>query len=315
MIAALLGAAAAAVTPIAIHHERHAGAVALAGPDVMVLSEPSIGTDHSKLVAVPRTGGPARTLLDVPDTLLGPHLAASAQRVAVKVTIDDRDNEIRVYSGPPSGPLTIVRRAPERFDGKSFSPANIDVDGDRMLLVESADTISFGDEGVETPVRASILDSSGWTPIPWANGKRRPIAIAGPYAAVDASDPPRVEVVELATGTAVATIAGQNGEYSFGPLDLSPDGQLVIQTPSGIEVTGPGLMQRNLPNSGRLGGAWFAGNTFVAIDEAHKTLNLTAAAVARMRREHGAGLLVHAVMPNGTVSSYEPYESEFQVDL
>ena len=41
----------------------------------------------------------------------------------------------------------------------------------------------------------------------------------------------------------------------------------------------------------------------------------TRAAVAKMRRENGGGAVVHAHVEDGTVSTYAPYESEFQIDL
>ena len=149
------------------------------------------------------------------------------------------------------------------------------MDGDRLLLVESIQTISFGDDDEsDTPVRASIFDGSTWTPIPWASGKRRPVQIAGPYASVVATDPYRIEVVEIATGTTVATVALRPEDTYAWPSDLRPDGQVAVVALSGIEVAGPGLAQYNLPNSGRLGGARFVANTFVAFDEEHNTLNL-----------------------------------------
>jgi hypothetical protein len=275
--ALVLAPAASAAEPIGIRHDRHAVDVALAGPEVLVLSEPALGHDDFRLVALPRTGGKARTLLHLEDTSFGANAVdASAQRVAVIVEMDSRDEETRVYSGPPSGPLTIVRRSRGRFDGKTFVPSGLSVDGDRTLLVESTETISFGDEETRDEIRASILDASGWHPIPWASATRRPVHLAGPYVSVVAADPHRIEVVELATGAIVATVTPGEGDTYAVPTDLRADGQVAVASLRGVDVAGPGLPQRNLPNSGRLGGAFFAADTFVAYDDAHDTLNLFA---------------------------------------
>src|SRR3954454_22473312 len=139
MIGALAATLAlAALTPIPIHHDRDATALALAGSDVIVLSEHY--KTGVKVVAVPRTGGRARTLLRVhgagltfePDTV-----AASAQRVAVMIEADDTE-ERQVYSGPPSGPLRLVRRP----DSAGWTPMAMSVDGDRLLVVEGIPSAS-----------------------------------------------------------------------------------------------------------------------------------------------------------------------------
>src|SRR5688500_16189540 len=112
MIHALL--AAALVAPIPIHHDRDATALALAGPDVVVMSEPTGG--GLRLDALPRTGGRARTLLRLRADVSDGNVAASAERVGAIVEVDgtkNRPDEYRVYSGPPSGPVTLVRRTPD----------------------------------------------------------------------------------------------------------------------------------------------------------------------------------------------------------
>jgi hypothetical protein len=71
------------------------------------------------LAAVPRAGGRARTLLSLkrarPSIDAVTPLSASAERVAVIVEVDHplgHTVEWRVYSGPPAGPLALVRRTP-----------------------------------------------------------------------------------------------------------------------------------------------------------------------------------------------------------
>jgi hypothetical protein len=199
VVAWLLLIAPASADPVPLRHDRAGVAVALAGADVVVMSEHARG--RVKLVAVPPTGGKARTLLSVRHGALGhgpTDLAASPQRVAAIVEIEGtkrRPDEWRVYSGPPSGPLQLVRQTRDT-DGDAWIPYTVSVDGDRMLLVEGIPATSYGFEEPQDagPLRASLLDSSGWTPVPWASGARVPVTIAGPYAAVAGYGPQRVEI-------------------------------------------------------------------------------------------------------------------------
>src|SRR3954471_22866673 len=122
---------AAGPVPIPLRYDREGSVVALSGPDVLEMSESF--SRPMRVVAVPRAGGKTRTVLTVNGAQWGSgQLAASAQRVAVAV---DTKNEHRVYSGPPSGPLQLVRRTRDP-DESTWTPGTVDVDGDRMLLVE-----------------------------------------------------------------------------------------------------------------------------------------------------------------------------------
>src|SRR3954471_3448328 len=90
LVAALAAASpAAAATPATgLRDDPAAAAVALAGPDVVVLRDLR---HRAELVAVPRTGGPARRLLSVPSargSVDGPALSASAQRVMAILEVD-----------------------------------------------------------------------------------------------------------------------------------------------------------------------------------------------------------------------------------
>src|SRR3954470_23311008 len=91
VLATVALATPASAAPIPIRHDRDATAIALAGPDVLVASD---DVRHGmKLVALPRAGGKARTLLSVPNAGLSfdeSILSASAQRVALLVEIDER---------------------------------------------------------------------------------------------------------------------------------------------------------------------------------------------------------------------------------
>src|SRR5690242_8713518 len=104
---ALLVPSAGAAT-VGVYDGPDLGAVALAGPDAVVLKH-GPKRHRSSLVVVPRGGGAAKTVLRVDGMrdlyeVEPRRLAASAQRVAlIAEIINDNGNtlEWRVYSGPP----------------------------------------------------------------------------------------------------------------------------------------------------------------------------------------------------------------------
>ncbi len=280
VLATVALATPASAAPIPIRHDRDAIAIALAGPDVLVASE---SVRHgSKLVALPRTGGKARTLLSVPNaglTLDQSILAASAQRVALMVDIDERKghpSEHRVYSGPPSGPLRLVRRTLDP-NGDAWTPVAVSVDGDRLLLVEAIPEYSDDDEEEEPQdagqIRAQILDSSGWTTVPWASGVRVPVPIAGPYAAVVAFGPKRVEVADFATGAPLTTLNAPWPEIGL-TVDLAADGRIAAVMEDGIETASLGQPAQTMPNSKWLAFPHFAGGSLAVFDDKRQTLDL-----------------------------------------
>jgi hypothetical protein len=279
VLAGLVFAAPANAAPIPIRHDRDAGALALAGPDILVLSEDKRGM---KLVAVPRTGGRARTVVKLPGAQLEldeASVAASAQRVGVVAGID-RTDEYRVYSGPPSGPLQLVRRTKDP-NGDAWTPYAVSVDGDRMLLLEGIPQLSGGggsddeEEQDAGEIRAQILDSSGWHPVPWASSTRVPVAIAGAYALTASFRPQRLELVDMATGTSLAAIV-RNAPEGLS-TDLAAGGAIAAGTPHGIEVASASESQHILAESRRLSFPRFAGGTIAAFDDARSALVLRGA--------------------------------------
>jgi hypothetical protein len=277
VLAAIALAPAASAAPIPIRHDRGATAIALAGPDVIVASQGRRGA--LKVVALPRTGGRARTLLSVRDAVLADDesiLSASAQRVAVMVDVDGHPDEHRVYSGPPAGPLRLVRRTLDP-DGDTWTPFAVSVDGDRLLLLEGLPVNSTDDEEESDagPVRAQILDASGWTPVPWTSSTHVPVAIAGPYAAAVAYGPKRIELADLATGTPLATLTGQWPEQLS--LDLAPDGRIAADVLGAIKTAGPGQGEQAVAGSKQLTLPRFAGSSLAAFDDGRNTLDLIGA--------------------------------------
>jgi hypothetical protein len=269
MLALLLGLALAPPPAVELRYDLRTSGFALSGPDVIV----GHASDHgSRVLAVARTGGPARTILSVPvPGADSPTVSASGQRVAALIDVrHGQTTESRLYTGPPSGPLTVVNRVVTDDESK-WTPYFIDVADDRLLMVESR----WPSVSSDTETRASIISAAGRTPIPWASEQRRPVKIAGPYAAAVVSRR-RVEVVEIATGKTVATVTGRDSGSPYGALDpdLEPDGRIAVDMASGIEIAAPGVAQRTLPNSRGLTDPHFAGDAIAAFDEAHQGLVL-----------------------------------------
>ena len=228
-------AAPASAATVGVYDGPDLSAVALAGPDAVVLRQAS--SERSQVVAVPRGGGKPQTVLTVKRmNFVFEHesrrLAASAARVALIAEIEDardRTVEWRVYSGPPRGPVGVVRALPIRG---AWVPALVDVDGDRALIVEARPE-------PDGPIRAFLLDSAGLVPIPWARASAQPIEISGGFAAASMAGPNRVAVLDLATGAELATVPLSDRERGA-DLSLAPDGRVAVVTPAGVTVAGPG---------------------------------------------------------------------------
>ena len=194
-------------------------------------------------------------------------IAASDQRVAFIAEINDKHGhtrEYRFYTGPPSGPLALVRTEPAG-DG-AWVPELVDVDGDRALLVEVR-------ENEDGALRATVFSSSGAAPVRWTSKTKVPIAIAGPWAAVAGDGPQRLAVADLATGAEQASVgldaAGLN-------LDLSADGHFIAAGSSAAISLRPGQAFTKLPNSADLSELRLAGDRVVAADIDGRTILLGA---------------------------------------
>jgi hypothetical protein len=267
---ALLGLVAAG-SPTGIRDDPAASRVALAGPEILVAREQG---GAAQLLALPRSGGPARTLLSVGSAEHGwweqQTLSASDRRVAVIVEMERSPGRTvgwRVYSGSPAGPLEIVRETPDRGLEPS-EPYLVDVDGDRVLLVEVS--------GLRESLRAQILEPAfGFVPIEWATDSYAPLAIAGGYAAVRARRPSRVAVVDLATGGEHAAIRLPRNLSEFG-VDLAADGRMVASLPRGLVTARPGEAPATLAGTKGLIWPQFAGDAIVAMQDARYPVVLRA---------------------------------------
>ena len=245
-------------------------AVALAGPDAVVLRQASDA--RSQLVLVPRGGGRPQTVLTVPRMNLlfdedSRRLAASAARVALIAEIlDAHDHTVawRVYSGPPQGPFDVVRTLPL---GEAWVPVSVDVDGDRALIVEARPES-------DGPIRAFTFDATaGLVPIPWARASAQPIEISGGFAAASMAGPNRAAVLDLATGAELVTIPLPESERGT-DLSLAPDGRLAVATRAGVEVAGPGAPARLVPGTKGLHRVHLAGATLSGIDSSGRAVAL-----------------------------------------
>jgi hypothetical protein len=115
--------------------------VAVASAEFLVAESTSRG--GVRLRAVPVAGGPARVVFEVPPRGRGwtsvLRLASSAQLTALLVAhLDPNGNfrDWRVYAGPPAGPLALIQRGRRTGTGRTWTPLDIDVHGDRLLIQE-----------------------------------------------------------------------------------------------------------------------------------------------------------------------------------
>src|SRR4051812_46916403 len=262
LAAALAALAVAAPASTGLLDDVNATGVALAGPDVIVMRELP-GGRTTQLTAVPRAGGKARTLLSVAHVQRAFEakfrLAASDQRVAVVLEMldeHDRTVEWRVYAGPPSGPLAIVKREPNVGD-EPWVPELVGVDGSRVLVVEAHEEEDGGG-------RAEVIDAAGAeTPIGWTTSAFVPIALAGPYAAAAGDSPQRLSVVDLANGAELSRV-GLNPQPEN--VDIAADGRVAAASQSGLSVLRPGAAVQRLPKTAKFTSPRFAGTRLVALD-------------------------------------------------
>jgi len=262
LVLALVAAPARAAT-VGVFDGPFLSAVTLAGPDVVVL-EQTFRPQRSRLVVVPRGGGKAQTLLTVP----GMHyvfeeprrLAGSANRVALIAEIEDKHDqtvEWRVYSGPPRGPIGVVRSLPVR---EAWVPALVDVDGDRVLIVEARPES-------DGPIRAFTFDSvAGLVPIAWAKASAAPIELSGSFVAASMAGPNRVGVLDLATGAELATVP-LPGDERGEDLSLAPDGRVAVASQAGVLIAGPGAPARLVPGTKGLTRVHLTGQTLSGVDK------------------------------------------------
>jgi hypothetical protein len=228
-VGALLFAGEARAAPVAMLDAPRATGVALAGGELLVAQRAAGGA--VRIDGLPVAGGPARAVATVPrprrHTAGEGDLAASAQRVAALVTFNDEEGfptESQLWIGPPTGPLRRARRVRWGIR-RGWVPFEVDVDGDRVLVVDvHLHDIRF---------RARVLEP-GAAPrlVPWPGRMRPPAALAGDRVAFvgrQARGAEQVVVVDWRTGA----VTGRMADGDVVDLDLAPDGRVFTEVEEG----------------------------------------------------------------------------------
>jgi hypothetical protein len=266
MFFALVPAARAA--PVALADDLAATHVALAGSEVLVARELRDGS--VALDAVALNGGARRSVLSVssPSGWDETMLVASPQRVGFVIQRGSGGTvEWRLYSGPPSGPLELVYRVTGHH-GPMWMPEHVDVDGDRLLLVEGQE--------FDSAVRARVLEPGfGLVPVAWAGARLVPVALAGEHAAalvVDRSGEWRVDrvaLVDRVTGAEQAALPTVPGNVPAPvDVDLTAGGQIVAELGSKLSIASPTEAPRPILDSHNLDMPRFAGAGIAALETA-----------------------------------------------
>jgi hypothetical protein len=264
----VMQAAGAAASPRALLDAERAQDVAVAGGEVLVAASTSRG--GARLSAVPAVGGPARVMFEVPPRGRGwtsvLRLASSAQLTALLVAAMDPHGNFRdwrVYSGPPAGPLALVQRVRRAGRRRVWTPMDVDVHGDRMLVHELRQPgFAF---------RLVVRAPDGTAP-PVAQGRfGAPTAVAGEQVAYVSRS--LIRIVDWRTGRLSGSIdvGRHSGEIEDRHMDMT-DGARVVAAIDGRLMTGapgvPGVPAQELPGSGGVAGLSsprFAGERVAAL--------------------------------------------------
>jgi hypothetical protein len=273
---ALWGADAGA-EPRALLDAPRAQDVGVAGAEVLVAASTSRG--GARLMAVPAVGGPARVVFEVPPRGRGwqsvLRLATSAQFTALLVAhLDPNGNfrDWRVYSGPPAGPLALVQRARRAGRRRVWTPIDVDVHVDRLLVQELRQPgFAF---------RLTVRAPDGTAP-PVPQGRfGMPTAVAGEQVAYvgtsgRADGPAILRLIDWRTGRLNSSLElGRPSEdIEDRHLDMT-DGARVLAAIDGRLMAGaPGVPVQELPGSGGVAGLRsprFAGERVAALAPARR---------------------------------------------
>jgi hypothetical protein len=255
----------AVAEPRALLDAPRAGDVAVAGDEVLVAAGTARG--GARLMAVPAVGGPARLVLEVPARGRGwtsvLRLASSAQLTALLVAFLDANGTFRdwrVYAGPPAGPLALVQRMRRAGQRRVWTPLDVDVHGDRLLVHE------LRQPGFAFRLVARAPDGTA-PPVPQGRFGAT-TAIAGDQLAYLSRS--LIRIVDWRTGQLSGSIevGRHSGEIEDRHIDMT-DGARVVAAIDGRLLTGaPGVPVQQLPGSGGVAGLSsprFAGERVAAL--------------------------------------------------
>jgi hypothetical protein len=244
--------------------------VAVAGGEVLVAVSTAGG--GARLMAVPAAGGPARVVFDVPPrgrgwkTVL--RLSSSTQLTALLVAFLDANGyfrDWRVYAGPPAGPLALVQRVRGSRRGRTWTPIDVDVHGDRLLTQE------LRQPGFAFRLTVRAPDGTA-RPVPQGRFGA-PTAVAGEQLAYVSRS--FIRIVDWRTGRLSSSIevGRHSGDIEDRHLDMT-DGARVVAAIDGRLMTGaPGVPIAQLPGSGGVAGLSaprFAGERMAALAPARR---------------------------------------------
>jgi hypothetical protein len=262
---AALQPAGTAASPRALLDAERAQDVAVAGGEVLVAASTSRG--GARLSAVPGLGGPARVVFEAPPRGRGwtsvLRLASSAQLTALLVVRLDAKGyfrDWRVYAGPPAGPLAIVQQVQNAGQRRVWTPLDVDVHGDRLLVHE------LRQPGFKFRLVARAPDGTA-PPLPHSRFGG-PAAVAGDQLAYLSRS--RIRIMDWRTGRLSGSIevGRHSGEIEDRHLDMT-DGARVVAAIDGRLLTGaPGVPVQELPGSGGVAGLSsprFAGERVAAL--------------------------------------------------
>lgn len=265
----VMQAAGAAAEPRALLDAPRAGDVAVAGGEVLVAAGTARG--GARLMAVQAAGGPARVVLEVPPRGRGwksvLRVSSSTQLTALLVALLDPSGNFRdwqVYAGPPAGPLALVQRM--RYAGRRrvWTPIDVDVHVDRLLIHELRQPgfafrlVVRAPDGTAPPVRQGRFGA--------------PTAVAGEQLAYVGQSGRRavVRLIDWRTGQLSSSM-----ELPRNPEDIEDrhldmtDGARVVAAVDGRLMTGaPGVPMQQLPGSSGVPGLTaprFAGERVAAL--------------------------------------------------
>jgi hypothetical protein len=268
---AVLAPAARAQPVTLLDTGRTAALAAIAGDQAIVARSTRAGA--VTIDALPADGGgPPLRILDLPASGGGAAVidlvAAPGQVAALVLVLDEDETSLvtRIYSGPVSGPLTVLREA--RFGGRAWAAFEVDVDATGRVLAMELSLARLSARGrIYAPGAAPVR-------VAWPESIFGPAAIAGDLVAFVAdadthSTRDHLFVVDTRTGARVGDLDIRDSDrLGESDVDLAPDGRLVAAVKGRLVQLAPGAPAATVPGaaSRTLASPVFAGASVAALE-------------------------------------------------